>query len=882
MTMGGATENSAMWDRSSAVAERVEALLQQMTLEEKIDLVTGDLNFDYGFYNAPIERVGIPALTMADGPAGVRVNNQAVNDGRGTAMPAPIALAATWDPDLSRRHGDVLGAEAFATGHNVQLAPGVDIARVAVSGRTFESFGEDPLLQARMVVPEIQAIQAHPIEATVKHYVANNQEYQRATISAEVDERSLQEIYLPPFEAAVREGHVAAVMGAFNKVNGTYACENRYLLTNVLREQLGFQGWVMSDYGANHSTAESANAGLDQEQPSAGQWGPQLLEAVRAGDVSEATIEEMVRRILRPMVGLGLLDRPVEIGPLPVEEHGRESREIAEQGIVLLKNADGLLPLQGGELQSIAVIGPDANNISAAGGGSGLVKPTYAVSPLEGIRRRAGDDVRVEYAPGIDPISTGALLPGPPPVPSAVLTPADGAPGEHGLRGEYWDNPSFEGEPSLVRTDPQVDLNLGFFNFPGFNASSPKLPSTPTELNGQISVRWSGSINAPASGEYVLSLTSLGTARLYLDDQLLISSAGTEKASSETGPPRYPYGQLTLQGAASQPATETASVHLAAGEPREVRIEHAADTPEQGFLTGAQVRFGWQHPEGAISPSIAEAVSLAGRSDVAIVVARTYDSEQMDRPDLRLPNGQDELIRAVADTNPRTIVVLTTGGPVETAGWEDRTPAMLEAWYAGQEQGNAIARVLFGDVNPSGKLPITFPRSEEDTPISTTEQYPGTGDSVRYTEGVFVGYRGYDRLGIEPQYPFGHGLSYTSFDYDNLRVDDPQDENAPSDGNARVSFDVVNTGSRAGIEVVQVYVGELPTGVPTPPRQLAAFARVALEAGERQRVAVTVARRSLSYWDEGTGRWERPNGSVPVYVGTSSRDIRLSGTIVVR
>lgn len=878
MSMTASTE----WDRSDLVDQRVEALLDRMTLEEKIDLVTGDLNFDYGFYNAPQPQHGIPALTMADGPAGIRINKQDVHGGTATALPAPIALAATWDTGLASSYGDVLGREAYATGHNVMLGPAVDIARVPVAGRTFESFGEDPLLQARMAVPIIQAIQSHPVEATIKHYLVNNQEYQRSSIDVDVDDRTLQEIYLPPFAAAVQQAHVAAAMGSFNKINGVFACEHPVVLGEILRDRLGFLGWVMSDYGANHSTVESAAAGLDQEQPGAGHWGQQLLDAVIKEEVGLDVIDEKVRRILRPMIGLGLLDRPVEITPLPIHDHGDVARGIAEQGIVLLKNTGGLLPLSAKTLGSIAVIGPDADTC-VAGGGSGLVKPTYTITPLEGIRRRAGQHVRVTYAEGTDPISTAALLPGPPPVPSSILAPPGGRPdqpdqpdqpGECGLRGEYWDNPRFEGDPLLTRIDPQVDLNLGFFNFPGFNASSPKSPVTPGELNGQISVRWTGTITAPATGDYVLALTGLGTTSLALDGRPLIRLSGRVAdpfaPATEDRPVPASYGQFPTSAPTAELMSVNETVHLVAGEPHTVQIDYAADSPEQGWLTGAQIRFGWRPPTGVVSPSIANAATLAGRSDVAIVVVRTYESEQADRPDMVLPGEQDELVRAVASANPRTIVVLMSGGPVETS-WDETTPAILEAWYSGQEQGNAIARVLFGDVNPSGKLPLTFPRSMAETPIAAdAARYPGKGEVVHYSEGILVGYRGYDELEIDPRYPFGHGLSYTTFQYDRLRIDGTE-----------VSFDVTNSGAVAGVEVAQLYVGKLPTEVMTPPRQLADFARVRLEPGESRCVTVSVTRRALSFWDPQTSAWTTPAGPVPVYVGGSSRDIRLSGILEV-
>ena len=413
------------WNESEQVDQQVERILAQWTLEDKIDLVSGRLAVgDDG--SVPALPSGLPLLALADGPGGIRVANPTLTDHRATALPAPIALAATWDPELARLYGDILGAEAAATGHNIFLGPAVDIARAPLGGRTFESFGEDPLLQASLVGPEIRAIQSHAVLACIKHYILNNQETLRNSIDVHVDQRTLQEIYLPPFAAAVSEGRVAAAMGSYNRIDGVYACENYRTLTGLLRDQLGFRGFVMSDFLANASTAPSALAGLDWEL-GARMWGPRLLAAVQAGEVAPDTIDEMVRRILRPIVGLGLAERPLQPRPLPVHEHGATARAIAEQGIVLLKNDAGLLPLDGEALRTIAVIGVDADNISAAGGGSGCVQPSYAVSVLDAVRQRAGAGVSVLFAPGVDPITPGALLPGLPALPSDFFTQPGGA-----------------------------------------------------------------------------------------------------------------------------------------------------------------------------------------------------------------------------------------------------------------------------------------------------------------------------------------------------------------------------------------------------------------------------------------------------------------------
>lgn len=854
------------WNESQAVDQQVERILAQWTLEEKIDLVSGRLAvFDDG--NVPALPPGLPLLTLADGPGGIRVANPTLPDHRATALPAPIALAATWDPELARLYGDMLGAEAAATGHNIFLGPAVDIARAPLGGRTFESFGEDPLLQASLVGPEIQAIQSHAVLACIKHYILNNQEYLRNSIDVYVDQRTLQELYLPPFVAAVREGRVASAMGSYNRIDGVYACENRHILTELLRDQLGFRGFVMSDFLANASTASSALAGLDWEL-GAKMWGPKLLEAVQAGEVAPDTIDEMARRILRPIVGLGLVEYPLQPRPLPVQEHGAAARAIAEQGIVLLKNDADFLPLDSRALRMIAVIGPDADNVSAAGGGSGCVQPTYAVSVLDAVRQRAGAGVSVLFAPGVDPITPGALLPGLPALPSDFFTQAGGD--GRGLTAQYWDNLAWFGEPQITRVEPRAELNYGFFDlFPGLGVSSPRALGKPAGLAHPFSTRWSGRLTVPASGDYRLSLTALGSARLYLDGQLLIEIAPGAAGMAAGGP--------AFGSAASAVQVASTAVTLTAGAVHGVLIEYAADAPGFWVFGEAILRLGWQPPAGVVRPSMAAAADLARQADAAIVIVRTYESEEMDRPTLRLPNEQDELIRAVAAANPRTAVVLMNAGPVEVASWEADVPAIVEAWYAGQEQGAAVARVLFGDVNPAGRLPLTFPRDETQTPVATAAQYPGVDGVVHYSEGLFVGYRGYDQFGIEPQYPFGYGLSYTRFEYANVAVAPELTDGAQT---VQVAFDLINSGGRAGVETAQVYLG-LPAATGEPPRRLAGWARVPLEPGEQRRVVVTLdpqgPQRPLSFWDAATGGWQTAPGEYQVIVGASSRDIRLEG-----
>lgn len=869
------------WDNAETDA-RVEELVAGMTLDEKIAYVTGETNWNYGFYARPLERLGLPALQMADGPAGVRINKGDVHGGRATALPAPIALAATWDPDLAVEYGAVIGVECRATDHNVSLGPAVDIARVPLGGRTFESYGEDPLLTSRIGVGVVRGVQSQGVQACAKHYAINNQEDHRSSVDAVIDERTMHELYLPPFEALVREAGVASMMASFNRVNGEFACENHTLLTTDLRERFGFRGWIMSDYGANHSTAPAANAGLDQEQPGEGHWGGQLWHAVQAGEVAEATLDEKVRNILRPLVGLGQIEHPVGIAEFPEDEHHATAQRIAEAGMVLLRN-DGTLPLR--DVRMVALIGPDIDAAGARGGGSSMVGGTKSVSPLEGLRTALGDGVEIVTAYGSDPVTPGALLPGPDAIPSSFFRTAAG---DVGLDAEFWTNTEFSGEPFLARTEGQIEQNLGFHNFPGFNAGSPRYPQLPTELNGRMSVRYTGTLTVPATGVYRFAITSLGSYSFALDgvvraasenredttvDELTTTAEESAPADDADTPQPYTWGGDTPD---AETLVHPFELRLVAGTAYGVRFEYAADSPAQGFLLGARVRLGWVPPQGVLAPEVRAAADLAAGADVAIVAVRTYEAEADDRPRLGLPNGQDDLIRGVIAGGTPTIVVLMTGSPVDTTRWGGEPAALLQAWYPGQAQGDALARVLTGAAEPGGRLPLTIPRSLAATPAADPRSYPGVDGRVHYTEGVRVGYRAVDPDGAQPAYPFGHGLGYTTFAYGDLDV-----RAAEGDAVADVGVTVRNTGAREGSEVVQVYVGELPVAVDTPARQLAGFAKVRLAPGESRRIDVRIPRRAVSYYDVDTHGFVAGRGAIEVLVGASSADIRLRGRIEV-
>jgi beta-glucosidase len=822
----GATTVSQPWrDPGQSPDRRADELLAQMTLDEKIQLLHGTDQPGYAGYVPPIPRLGVPALGLTDGPAGVR-------QGKATALPAPVSMAAGWSPGTARGYGDVLGAETVDAGRNVLLAPTVNIARVPQNGRNFEGLGEDPALAGALAAPELQALQGNGVIGTVKHYAANNQETDRETVNAVVDQRVLQEIYLPAFRSAVQQGGSGSVMCAYNRVNGPHACENDPLLTGALRDQWKFPGFVMSDWGATHSTVASARAGLDMEMPNGQYFGPALRSAVLGGEVSMATIDAQVHRVLRTMFAVGLFDRPVRA--LPAEDRAAVAQQVAEEGTVLLKNQGGLLPLAAANRPSIAVIGADANTSVTAGGGSSRVTPAAADTLLGAVRDRA-PGATVRFAAGTDPVGPGSNLPGLQQVPSGVLTPS-GQPGGHGLTGTYYPNRNFTGPPDLVRTDPGVNADWNWYAQDQFSATSaPGIPPSP----GDLSARWTGSFTAPSTGDYTFDLTSGGAGALYWDGRTLINNDGSRSM-----------------------ATRTATVHLAAGQRHDVRIDFASGYP-------GQIRFGWRPPADAVDRTTEQAVDLARQSDVAVVVARDYESEALDRPSLDLPNHQDALISRVAAVNPHTVVVLETGGPV-LMPWLDRVPAVLEAWYPGERGGAAVASVLFGDTDPAGRLPVTFPRDPSQLPANTPARFPGVNLNAAYSEGLDVGYRHYDAHGLMPLFPFGYGLSYTTFTHRLLGIQ--------SDGTGNVAADVsvTNTGGRPGSDVVQAYVGD-PAATGEPPQQLKAFGKVALQPGQQTVVRLRLDPHAFAHWEP--AGWVITPGAYQIMIGSSGRDLPERSTV---
>jgi len=813
----------APWmDRWKSADERAGLLLAQMSLDDKMLMLHAVSTSTQARQVGPVPALCIPALLLNNGSAGV--SSGGVVQYPATALPAPIDAAAAWDPNMAARYGTVEGRDTLDQGRNLLEGPDVNIARVPLNGRTFEAYGEDPYLAGQTAVGNIDGIQSQGVIAEVKHLAANNQETNRTTINELIDERTLHEIYLPAFQDAVVNGHAGSVMCAKNQVNGHYSCESTDLLSTDLRQAWGFKGFVTSDFTSCHNTLNCVAAGMNIELPSATYYGDALAADVSAGTVSMSAVDGLVYPVLRTMFQFGIFERAATSRPIDAAAEGRVARAASEAGTVLLKNEGGLLPLSTRTTHSIAVIGPGAATAVTGGAGSPDVAPLYTVSPLSVIAARAGSAVTVNYAEGMPPVNLGQQ----PAIPSSALTPVGGAAGVHGLTAQYFATSDLSGSPVVTRIEPWIDTD--------YHAIAPVagLPAN------NWSVRWTGTLTAPTTGDYTLSLNSHGNAVLYVDGQKVVTDGGSFPAS-----------------------TASATVHLVAGEAHSIQVDY------KGTST---IELSWGMPAGAPNAEIEQAVAAAKASDVAVVFVGDKEAEGVDRSTLSLPGYQDQLVQAVAAANPNTVVVLNTGGPV-TMPWLDSVAGVYEAWYPGEEDGNAIAALLFGDADPGGRLPITFPKSLADTPANTPAQYPGVNGVATYSEGVFVGYRHYDASDLSPLFPFGYGLSYTSFRFSRLTV---PARARMSGGQVTVGVDVTNTGRRAGTEVVQLYVGHpADSAVPEPPNQLEGFQKVELQPGQTKHVELKLDAQSFAYWNTATNGWTVQPGTYSVSVGSSSRDLPL-------
>ena len=839
-----AAQSTVAVGAEAARSSSAERLLPQLRLSEKIELLSGGSNYS----TTAVPRLNIPSFRMSDGPLGAHV------PGPSTAFAAGIGLAASWDPQLAFLVGTQMGRDARARGAHFLLAPGVNIYRAAINGRNFEYYGEDPFLGAQIAVGFINGVQTQGVSATVKHFAGNNSEFARFTADAVIDERTLREIYLPIFEAAVKQAHVGAVMTAYNKVNGSYMSANAFLNRQVLKQQWGFDGVLMSDWGATHDGIAAANAGLDLEMPVGAHLNEATLRpALGDGRVTMVTVDDKIRRLLALADRFGWLERPQRDPKISLYNRDGSSMALrnATEAVVLLKNADGLLPLDKNKIGTLAVIGPNATPARLTGGGSGSVPAFASISLLKGLSDKLASSGNVTYARGL--ISLKSM---------AQRTPftLDAAGSSNGVIAEVFADASFAGQPLATRIeqqmirgswsdsdDPEEDMTFDLLP----PAALMKFYDTTPTHHDPVE-RWTGWFRAAAAGKYTVFVEDNAGYRLRVDDRPVIDSA------------RIPRAEL-----------QQATLSWSAG-PHKVVIEQTSVTP----FSDAAWRIGVVRDGTVVDPFAKQLASAADVVILAVGFDRETETEGADR-EFALPPGQLELIREIAALNPRTVVVLNSGGAVETASWLNQVPALLAAWYPGQQGGAAIADLIMGDVNPCGRLPISWERDLPAGPSFTNYYYNQTApDAIAYREGVFVGYRGYQHGGSNPLFPFGFGLSYTTFRYDHLRVDraPPADTKKPLREVPlyQVSFEVTNTGSRAGADVAQVYVGERRPTVPRPPRELRGFLRVELAPGETKQVSVPLTVRSFSYFDVGKGKWHANPGRYTVDLAESSADIRAS------
>jgi beta-glucosidase len=814
----------------SQPSPRVLELLNQLTLEEQVSLLAGANNWE----TVAIERLGIPSMRVTDGPAGAR--GTSFEGPASVNVPCGTALGATWDPALIQQVGELLGREVKAKGAAIHLAPTINLHRTPIGGRNFECMSEDPYLTAEIAVGYVKGVQSEGVASCVKHFVGNDTEVERMTINSEIDERTMREMYLAPFEATVRQANAKSIMTAYNRINGPYAADSKELITDVLRGEWGFDGLVMSDWFGLHSTVEGIESGLDLEMPGpAISRGQKLLDAVNEGKVAAEAIRMRAERVLMTLEDLGVLDGNGPGPELTIDEPADRDlvRAAGSASMVLLRNEDQALPLSSVQGLKVAVIGPNAKIGRVMGGGSAFVTATHQVHPLAAITSRLGDaGATISFAPGCH---THRRMPD---FEAGVLSP---------IAIETYDGVATLGTEGAKPVSTQTingskktwfDSKAAGANIRSFSASA-RATFTPD-----------------VSGIWSLGFTVAGEARLLIDGEEVANNSALGYGGSFFGLGK---DEVLLQ-----------QIFEAGRSYRfELEIRREAEVALSGFNLGGL-------PPQTVDLMV-QAVDLAAESDVAIVVVGTNDeweTEGYDRADMNLPGRQNELIAAVASVNPRTIVVVNAGSPVPMP-WINDVGAALVIWFPGQELGDSLVDVLTGAVEPGGRLPVTFPMRLEDTPA--TEHYPGRNGKMQYREGRLIGYRWYDTVGREPLFPFGHGLSYAHLSIPSASVSVSLNGKAPV-----VTATVANTSDRAGVEVVQVYAAavfvpltddEVPKPSDLPIQKLVGFAKVPVEAGANVSVEISLDERWNQTWDVAAHAWIVRPEAMELRVGASSRSV---------
>ena len=803
----------------------INKLIQDLTLREKISLMSG---FN-SWYTNKIDRLGIPSIKMSDGPNGVRGDS---NSGKSSAcFPCAISIGSTWDMDLINQLGIALGEEAKVKDVDVLLGPTINIHRHPLGGRHFESFSEDPFLTGKIATEYVKGVQSQDVAACLKHFIGNDTEYERHLVSSNIDEKTLREIYLLPFEMGIKEGNAQVVMSAYNKLNNIYCSSHKELLIDILKDEWGFDGYVVSDWGAALETEENAKGGLDLEMPGPGNvWGDQLFAAVSEGKVEEELIDDKVRRILNIANFSKRFENPTNKSEQSnnSEEHRRLLKKAAASGMVLLKNND-LLPLKS-NVKNLAIIGPNAKEAQIIGGGSASLKPHYQAHPLEAFQNKLGDHTNISYAKGCH---THKFLP---------RVNEEFMDDKEGFLVEYFEGSNFD-ENLLVQ---EHLIGNKFWVFEGFAKDVIAKFERP-----DISVRFSCAYTPDISGQHEFEIFGIGKARLFIDGEELIDNW------TETSP-----GEAFFSFSSD---SKRALVNLIEGTTYQLEIRYKFEGNFPAIYIGCQA------PDKV--NLFDEALEVASAADQVILIVGTnsdWETEGNDRSDFNLPVNQNHLIEEVLRVNPNTLVVLNTGSPVKMP-WADKAEAIMQTWFAGQEFGNALVDIITGEINPSGRLPTSFPKNIEDTPAFNS--YPGKDLQMNYDEKLLVGYRWYDKKNIKTLFPFGHGLSYTNFEYSDLEVD------VHPKNMASCKFSVRNTGQVAGIETAQCYVSFKTIDDSEPEKTLQGFSKIALNPNDESSIEINLNSRNFSSWNVAKRSWEVRAGSYEILIGSSAENILLQTTI---
>lgn len=844
-------------DSNKPTEERVDDLIKRMSLAEKVDMIAGvsdsstpnshaktdDPNtilraLDFQSKTKRNIRLNIPELIMTDGPLGPN------GKGPSTNYSAAVNFAASFDPELINRVGLSMGAETRNLGFNVLLAPCINISRSPFNGRSFESFGEDPYLTSRMAVAFIKGVQEQNVVSCPKHYVANNQEWNRMSVDVALDERALREIYLPAFKAAVQDGDAWFVMSAYNKFRGDWCAENRYLLTDILKGEFGFSGAVISDWGGTHNTLTSLLNGLDLEMPVAKVFKKDLvLSEINKRNVAVSIIDDKVKRLLRIMFKAGLFDESIANygGQADTKYRHELALEVAEKSIVLLKNKQNLLPIKKGNDKKIAVIGPYGNLARMTGSGSADNRGHYGISIFDGFKNLYGACADVHFKRGIAQAKMDlAAVP-----PALLILPKEKGLGQ-GVWAEYFNNRDLKGKPALCRKEKQINFDWGYGSPRDDNGGSPNPDIVKTD---EWSARWTASLISPGDGWYDIGLKADNGVRMYIDGQLVINSWTAQI------PGQYNITQFEFKK----------------GEVYELKVEFYENWGSCRCILGLE-----EFKPGLVTQ---EAIELAKNSDLVVMGMGSsidQEGEGTDKANLKLPQAQIDLIKQIAKVNKNIVVVLYGGNPVVMDDWINEVPTVIEAFYPGQEGGNALANIIMGKVNPSGKLPVTFPKKWEDSPVYGT--YPGLRNSANYTESIFVGYRGFDKKNIEPLFEFGYGLSYTNFEFSGLKL---SSKKLSANDTLEVSFTIKNTGKYDGDEIAQLYIKDLKASVKRELKALKGFKRINLKVGESKTVSFNIDKTALSFYDVKNKTWKAEKGKFEVLVGSSSMDIRLKEIFIL-